>query len=233
MGGEYIKGPGHKTIKLQQGFAIVHPDRPECRAPCAFHLPEVCRQVYSETTMLAYKHNIFILDKLWYQYWIDPWTNQLLPVQRRAITAVVPTTSFFLSYLLGNRLLRDILPNLKCVEFTTGIFWSAVYYMDRYRVASKAYRFYSSEAMQEWIIETIQIREGDDIEVKFEKETELESVISTDDSESETTSGDDSDSETESEYVSEFETSSEDEDYDGGNSEDDDDGEESYHDNDC
>lgn len=56
------------------------------RLPAAFHLPEVCRQIYSEAALTAYQQSIFLFN--------DPFQrsntvlNRLMPVQRRAINSV-------------------------------------------------------------------------------------------------------------------------------------------------
>jgi hypothetical protein len=52
----------------------------------AFHLPEVCRQIYAETATLAYSTNTFLLcshDPFWL-----PWIRALSLTQREAITSI-------------------------------------------------------------------------------------------------------------------------------------------------
>ena len=66
---------------------------PEKR-PSAYHLPEVCRQVYSETATLAYKLNMFILGAS--QVLSPNWATMLLPAQREAITRIKPEPRYLM-----------------------------------------------------------------------------------------------------------------------------------------
>jgi hypothetical protein len=118
MGGQHVKawtrdsGPDCSIIK---GGAILRPQRPKrlelsreeidynqdffkragaTKQPSAFHRPEVCRQVYSETATLAYKLNMFILGAS--QVLSPNWATMLLPAQREAITRIEPEPRYLM-----------------------------------------------------------------------------------------------------------------------------------------
>jgi hypothetical protein len=61
MGGNYIEVPGDYDTN-PKGNAISNPTWPEYVPLSLFHLPEVCRQIYSETAVLAYRLNIFVIS---------------------------------------------------------------------------------------------------------------------------------------------------------------------------
>lgn len=85
------------------------------RLPAAFHLPEVCRQIYSETVLTAYQQNIFLFEEF-HMRKTRP-LSHIMVAQRRAITAVKIVDT------LLHKLMRDyvripitfVLPNLECI----------------------------------------------------------------------------------------------------------------------
>lgn len=70
------------------------------KSPSAFHLPEVCRQIYAETATMSYALNTFLVDILQ-----DTWVTSLLPAQREAIMQIEPDTGY--SHLL----IMDVFPD--------------------------------------------------------------------------------------------------------------------------
>jgi hypothetical protein len=58
------------------------------RKPSAFHLPEVCRQVYVETALTSYKANAFICEMTILSQ-TQP-MRRLMAAQRRAVTTLEP-----------------------------------------------------------------------------------------------------------------------------------------------
>jgi hypothetical protein len=136
--------------------------------PTAFHLPEVCRQIYCETTTLAYKLNTFIID-------FDIGGNRsiflnLLPAQRKAITAATPHSIFFEAYINcgDEEPLRKTLPNLKRVEVSN----DAISLIMAFRRNDNATRTFTEQDWQASVVEKVKMREGDDIEVVFELKEE-------------------------------------------------------------
>ena len=66
-------------------------NRRAVRSRSAFHLPEVCRQIYSETAVALYQGNVFVADADFVQSFYtargDP-ISRLLPAQKKAITVL-------------------------------------------------------------------------------------------------------------------------------------------------
>lgn len=94
------------------------------KEPSTFHLPRVCRQIYSETALLSYKANTFVLDHKYY-----PRSNlifRLLAVQRREITTIQPTPNLLHSMvwyepadLRKKKGLLKALPNVRTLVVST------------------------------------------------------------------------------------------------------------------
>lgn len=90
--------------------------RTPSRAVSAFHLPEVCRQVYAETALTSYRENSFVCDTIYIKRKHS--MSRLMIAQRRAITTLEMDPEAFLVMLLRyERLtpvyLRDVLPNVR------------------------------------------------------------------------------------------------------------------------
>jgi hypothetical protein len=83
------------------------------RQPSAFHLPEVCRQIYAETATLAYSTNTFALFPL------DlGWFETLSQTQRKAITRVEINNFYKYLYLLQFRYSMASLRNKGLIRLT-------------------------------------------------------------------------------------------------------------------
>lgn len=63
VGESLCRGRGYQTP--EDGLGISQP----APLPTAFHIPEVCRQIYSETATLAYSLNIFVLCGGAFEVW--------------------------------------------------------------------------------------------------------------------------------------------------------------------
>jgi hypothetical protein len=199
MGGQYVKTPGFATYIERGGYkthcgyttkggAMLYPPfrelkwprvrhiedpfprHQEMKVPSAFHLPEVCRQVYSETAILGYSSNTLLLPRQ--HSFPRNWATGLLPAYRRAITRVEPEPRYLCELVGGHKGLRPIktlgLPGL----ITIVVSRMALSYVSSY------YRDYESdedeedetdEEWQQWIKEMIKKSHGDDIEVVFEQ----------------------------------------------------------------
>jgi hypothetical protein len=66
------------------------------KQPLAFRLPEVSRQIYSETAVLTYTVNTFVLDDGMANY--TNWASRLLPAQRNAVVSIELCPAFFAEY---------------------------------------------------------------------------------------------------------------------------------------
>jgi hypothetical protein len=78
---------------LPFGFAVAYKtsgvidnSNRQTKQPSAFHLPEVCRQIYAEVGTLAYSTNTFLSE--FYSPLSMHWVKRLIPAQRDAITSV-------------------------------------------------------------------------------------------------------------------------------------------------
>jgi hypothetical protein len=129
MGYQYIKAPGFRLFRYftarytKTGGAVVHPKARKIdwsTNPCnndeyprnsttsissAFHLPEVCRKIYSETATLGYSLNTFVITSSHLNY--NNWATGLLLAYRRAIQNIEPDPSY-LESLTVRRLVRPI-----------------------------------------------------------------------------------------------------------------------------
>jgi len=219
MGGNYIEVPGDYDTN-PKGNAISHPTWPEFVPLSAFHLPEVCRQIYSETAVLAYKLNIFVVG-----FGIgrsnSKWVKSLLPAQRNAITAIAPTDSFLDDYICGGygKTLNETFPALKFIE-VTGDALSRIMCFGTACMGTE--NLDTPEKWQEWIMERIKKTEGDDIEFEFGEKVDLEdSKAGLDSSDDDDEDSDDDEGVTLDDIVQQLgeETDSEDEEFELGGSE--------------
>jgi hypothetical protein len=143
--------------------------------PAAFHLPEVCRQIYSETVLTSYRWNVFFIaseDTL-----LSTWSARLLPAQRTAVTRVQIGPRALGTYLGRSRWasnlsiahkksIRNKLPNLKTVLIS----YDGMRCMHRTFLRNPQYQLRASEDETRWkeqIVKSFQDREGSDIEIKF------------------------------------------------------------------
>jgi hypothetical protein len=138
MGNQLIKSPGYSNEDTswrtsKTGAAIlrpnlrkldldkvgspwawdVYPRRSTTRMTSAFHLPEVCRQIYSETATLGYSLNTFIMPDEHLNY--DNWATSLLPAYRKAIKTIEPEPiglNYLMNSQLAKRLRRRTFPGL-------------------------------------------------------------------------------------------------------------------------
>lgn len=149
------------------------------RLPAAFHLPEVCRQIYSETALTAYTHSTFIVGEDCLTFQND--LNFLQNAQRRAISSIEPDYKA-LAYRVKQQIDHDrriridpssrlapnktfkwrYFPNLKTIVVTKVAFR----YM-QLRVTSGPKKGTSREKWQEWLTELLQRGEGKGVEVEF------------------------------------------------------------------
>jgi hypothetical protein len=146
------------------GCAQISPtdDTPQAHA---FHLPEVSRQVYSETATLGYKLNTFIID-------FDMAGNKehmeaLLPGQREAITTLMPETHFFEAYVqdLYRKPLIQMFPNLNRIE-VPGDALRLILMFDRSIVAGSR----TSKEWETFFAQKIKEKEGGRVQVTFHEE---------------------------------------------------------------
>jgi hypothetical protein len=137
--------------------------------PHAFHLPEVSRQVYFETSTLGYKLNNFIID--FDMAGNKEYMEALLPGQREAITALMPETHFFETYIheFYRKSLVQMFPNLDYIE-VTGDALRLILMFDRSIAANTR----TTEEWEMFFAQKIKEKEGDGVKVIFHEEPEPE-----------------------------------------------------------
>ena len=174
MGGNYARGTSCSKRRLDnKGGACLDNCIESESLPAAFHLPEVSRQVYSETATLAYQSNIWVIRAMKpCGKYVYGFTN-LLPAQRNAITSVAPTNdclSFSLGYGYFPGSMRINFPNIKRIHLTA----LGVDTIRRDKWSDN--RFWNDEDQkrtrkqwEELITARLKKEVGDDIEVIIEK----------------------------------------------------------------
>jgi hypothetical protein len=176
MGGQLINCP---ISSRQKGFAIqvdlkTNASRsnpyafeldPNCfkikRSPASFHLPEVCRQIYSEAALTAYQQNVFLFNGPLVQ--TNRYFNRLMAVQRRAIKSVEIGAVRLYATMRGLQVvpMTDKLPNLKYILVSAPALKYAQYADELQNSTNKDWQIAVSRRLREV--------EGDNIKVEFEK----------------------------------------------------------------
>ena len=177
MGGQLVTLP---DISFRKGFAIqvdlksglnIIPEPypfelfPECfhikHLPASFHLPEVCRQIYSEAALTAYQQNFFLFD--------SPLERShhtfdcLMAVQRRAIKSVQIGALRLYATMRGLRVvpMTNKLPNLKHILVSAPVLEYLKHAKKMHTGTYKDWQIAVSRRLREV--------EGDDVKVEFEK----------------------------------------------------------------
>lgn len=157
----------------------VHRTALECleAGPCdtptvlsAFHLPEVCRQIYTETATLAYLGNIFHLQHSYldgYEFFQE-WSDGLIPAQRDAVMDIAVAEEFMESYFFDypDSLFRDGLPGLKRVHLRDCDLCVFKFMCTECHDRPPS-DVVTGEDFKRWIQEMVSEREGDGVEVVF------------------------------------------------------------------
>jgi hypothetical protein len=168
MGRNYING-SRKNGNKGRASTLANP---RCNIVLsAFHLPEVCRQVYSETVLLAYKHNVItvdcdILDPGWH------WPKILLPAQRNAVTSVLLVDNLPHTYLAKEKdhtqnLLRAYFPNMKSIEVPDHELEVIIEHRRSSPRGTEA--LVTHRDWRYWLVQKLKEKEGNDIEVKIHR----------------------------------------------------------------
>jgi hypothetical protein len=180
MGGQLVTLPNKF---FQKGFAIQVDLKPRLKAsnfvglsfdfkpkdfnfkrlPASFHLPEVCRQIYSEAALTAYQQNIFLIDSS-FQRSCHHAFNCLRAVQRRAIKSVEIGFLRLCATMRGLKVvpMTDKLPSLKFILVSaTALLKTAQVADELQHGTEKDWQIAVSRRLREV--------EGDNIKVEFEK----------------------------------------------------------------
>ncbi|CAO2657085.1 Nn.00g058880.m01.CDS01 [Neocucurbitaria sp. VM-36] len=169
LGGQYIP-VAEPTSSLMYGYWLSQ----VCALPiaedethelCGFHLPKVCRRIYSETATLSYSLNTFeVCFEKGFEF---AWANKLLPAQKDAVTSIAlePTIPGTRVTDASVGLTRTMFPNLKRIELTT---LSLGVIVKLCKIADTT----APRTFAEWkkcTVNHIKAKEGDDVEVILHK----------------------------------------------------------------
>ena len=96
----------------------------------------------------------------------------LLPAQRNAITAASPESTFFEVYVSVSytKSFRKSFPNLKLIEVPTDAL-DLIIAFNRFDDTARSWEY---EDWQQWVVKKVKMKEGEDVEVKFEQGSEFE-----------------------------------------------------------
>lgn len=174
MGGQLVYFP---HVSLWKGFAIqadlnanlldIDPYSHHYnikRLPAAFHLPEVCRQIYSEAALTAYQQNVFIFNGPTNQN--ESRLDLLMEVQRSAIKSV-EIGSLRLWLTVADKQvapMTDSLPNLEHILVSAAAL--------EYTCYALSWQDWWVDVNEKW--QTVVLRKlrevyGDQIKIEFEK----------------------------------------------------------------
>ncbi|KAH6638258.1 hypothetical protein C7974DRAFT_470996 [Boeremia exigua] len=139
-----------KTAKTLQGFC--NHTQNFTRMSSAFHLPEVCRQIYSETVLTSYRENIFVWDFSMFSNKRP--MSQLMPVQRRSIQTLQPDRRALHwmmdrgRKLFGNNMLK-VLPNLRTLRIDSFALKYVQLFFITHHLDEKQMRLWNQEEWQD------------------------------------------------------------------------------------
>lgn len=138
------------------------------RVPLAFRLPEVCRQIYSETALTAYRENTFVYGELHWMY--RSAKLQLSAAQRRAMTSIELERVTFSAMSILNPYPESIrwngLPNVQTVFVTSRAMRCMELDLTRSTFDVEK-TFWGKEQWRKFVTDTMQSREGSDLQVVF------------------------------------------------------------------
>jgi hypothetical protein len=139
----------------------------------AFHLPQLCRQIYSETALVAFSSSTFVFDSDYLIY--NTGILRLRPAQRRAITSIEPSSGalnrsvskrehprFKLPYAMYKPFKQTFFPNLKTIVVSKYAFK----YVQQ-RVSEERGLNLSENEWKQWLTQALKQREGEEIQVVF------------------------------------------------------------------
>ncbi len=101
------------TIKL---YRADHGGLLGCPPDAGFRLMQVCRQIYAETALLAYKLSTFFVTH--WSLFHENWPDKLLPIQKNAIKTIRLAELLFYEFLVNPSHLpiNAYFPNLNTIE---------------------------------------------------------------------------------------------------------------------
>jgi hypothetical protein len=149
-------------------------DRKTKKLRSAFHLPQTCRAIYSETTILGYALNTFVFNGEVPRMFgredapdsaMEGWASSLIPAQRSAITSIRPHWMDMLDYVHGGteRELKRLYPGLKEVVVAKRTVSAEANAPERGDPVRKLRR----QQAKKRIVSRVEELEGEDVDVVF------------------------------------------------------------------
>ena len=139
------------------------------KLPSAFHLPEVCRQIYAETGVLAYSRSTFAVGISYLSY--RNGISRLAPVQRRAITSIELSPAAIRACVYERRMfkpLKTYFPHLRVVVVSRlALEVVQLGWLGPVATFDDGSAPLSRDAWKLWITQALKKREGNDIDVEF------------------------------------------------------------------
>lgn len=151
--------------------SVVHHGPKRTRPKTAFHLPEVCRQIYDETATLGYSSNHFsFIGEVSHKFGredgpdgaLEDWCHELLPAQVNAVTCIRPHWHDFQDYLskANMRSFKQLFPRLKYLRVPS----RAVNCDAKWPSRGDPMRKHLRQQSKEKIAALIKDQEGDEVE---------------------------------------------------------------------
>lgn len=134
------------------------------RIPSAFHLPEVCRQIYSETAIAAYSKSTFVLTDDFITHPSN--IKRLKAIQRRAITSIELHHGVLLCGLVYHFVempfRQTFFPNIKTIIIDELAFKAV-----QRTIGWLNHKIMSEGDCKKWLAEFLKESEGADIQVRI------------------------------------------------------------------
>lgn len=146
------------------------------RRSAAFHLPEVCRQIYAEAALLSYTQNNFVC----YGYPVgrNHPAARLMAAQRRAITSIQPTPRLVHDMMaIGKRILegiRKVWPNVQKILLTSDAFTYVRSYHERFALGEKT--TWSQNQWLAWMLDCLKPCQEVGVDIVLEEGLRSESL---------------------------------------------------------
>lgn len=131
------------------------------RLLASFHLPEVCRQIYSEAALTAYQQNIFMFEST------SEWFDCLRAVQRKAIESVeIGAGRLYATMKISQVvLMTNTLPNLRYILVSA----PALRHAQNWYAISGGSQNSTDKDWHGAVMRRLREVNGDNIKIEFEK----------------------------------------------------------------
>lgn len=168
--GGAVRYDGDRSLLATGDLNTICNQRPgPTRVLSAFHLPEVCRQIYSETALISYGENVF--DLTFIDLHSGSSMSRLMSAQRRAITTLKPDPRYLCSLPQDAGVwshfkpIRKFLPNVRLLIVTPlamkAVQLYHIQYTDRTGMAGswtqEEWRTWLQQELGRWVDESVKM----------------------------------------------------------------------------